>query len=123
MLHLAMVLPIYFWITSERSALALIAGSACLGLASSIGAAAFYAAAAETLPKPIRGSTFSIVYSVAISTFGGSTQPLITWLIKVTSNNMAPAFYLFGASVVGMIARWLILESAPVKVLTLDDAP
>jgi hypothetical protein len=40
---------------------------------------------------------------------------MITWLIHVTGNNMAPAWYLFGASCLGLIARWLIVESAPAK--------
>jgi MFS family permease len=117
LMHLVMILPIFFWITQARSALALIAGTIALGILGSLGAGAFYAAVTETLPKRIRGSTFAIVYAVSISVFGGTTQLMITWLIHTTGNPMAPGWYLFAAATVGLAARWLILESAPVKMM------
>jgi len=113
--NLVLILPVFYWITSSRTAFALIAGSTLLGVVSSLGTGAFYAALTETLPKRIRGRTFATVYATAIATFGGTTQLVITWLIKTTGSPMAPAFYLAGATVVGQIAIMLILESAPAK--------
>jgi hypothetical protein len=75
----------------------------------------FYAGLAESLPKSIRGSGFGIIYSVSIAAFGGTTQLVATWLIHVTGNAMAPAWYLMGAAAVGQIALMLMAESAPAR--------
>ncbi len=117
-----MILPIFFWITQARSALALIVGSSALAFVGSIGGGAFYAAFAESLPKRIRGAAFAIVYAVSIALFGGTTQLVITWLLHVTGDEMAPAWYLVGAAIIGLVARMLILESAPVKQAELAQA-
>jgi MHS family citrate/tricarballylate:H+ symporter-like MFS transporter len=117
LVHFMLILPIYFWITEARSALALIAGTTILGVLGGAGAGAFYVAVTETLPKRIRGGAFAIVYAVSIALFGGTTQLVITWLIHVTGSPMAPAWYLVGAGAIGLVARWLIVESAPVKTL------
>jgi len=113
--NLVMLIPVFAWITGSRTVLALTLGTAAISVVGAMGAGAFYAALAESLPKRIRGGAFATVYAVAIATFGGTTQLVITWLIHVTGSNMAPAWYLFGASVLGLIARWLIVESAPAK--------
>jgi len=114
--YLLLVLPVFFWIIHARSALALIAGTVALGVAGTMGAGAFYAAVAETLPKRIRGGAFATIYASSIALFGGTTQLVITWLIKITGSPMAPAWYLVGATVIGQAAIWMILESAPVKI-------
>jgi MFS family permease len=117
LLHFALILPIYYWITEARSAVALLVGIVALSVLSSISTGAFYAAVTETLPKRIRGGAFAMVYAISIAVFGGSTQLVITWLIQVTGSPMAPAWYLVGAGAIGLSARWLIVESAPVKIL------
>ncbi len=114
-LNLAMLIPIFAWITGSRTVLALTVGTAVISLMGAIGGGAFYTAVAESLPKRIRGATFATVYAFSIAIFGGTTQLVITWLIHVTHSNMAPAWYLFGASAFGLVARWLIVESAPAK--------
>ena len=113
--YLLLILPVFYWIVEARSALALIVGLTALGIASTLSSGAFYAAVTETLPKRIRGRTFATVYATAIALFGGTTQLVITWLIKTTGSPMAPAFYLLGATIIGQIAIRLILESAPAK--------
>ncbi len=113
--YLVLILPIFFWIIRVHSGFALIAGSVGLNFVGSVSGGAFYVAIAETLPKRIRGGAFAIIYASAIALFGGTTQLVITWLIQVTGNPMAPAWYLLAATIVGQIALMLILESAPVK--------
>jgi len=123
MAHLILILPVFFWITSARSPVALICGTSLLALLSGVGGGGFYVAVTESLPKPIRGGAFAIVYALSIAIFGGTTQLVITWLIHLTGNAMAPAWYLAGAATLGMGARLLILESAPVKTLTPAAVP
>jgi len=69
----------------------------------------------ETLPRPVRSGGLAIIYAVAISIFGGSTQVTIQWLIDTTGNPLAPAFYWAGALAIGIVAMVLVPESAPAK--------
>jgi MFS transporter, MHS family, citrate/tricarballylate:H+ symporter len=113
--YVLLIIPIFLWITEARSPLALVVGTFSLGVLGALSVGAFYAAVTETLPKHIRGGAFAIIYALSIAIFGGTTQLIVTWLIHVTGSAMAPAWYLFGAALVGHAARWLILESAPIK--------
>jgi hypothetical protein len=70
---------------------------------------------AESLPKRIRSGSFAAIYAIANAVFGGTTQLIVTWLIHATGSNMAPVGYMFAAAIVGIVARWLIVESAPGK--------
>ena len=114
-IFLMMIYPTFIWITSTRSEFAFILGMTVLNGASNFMWGSFYAALAETLPKSIRGSGFSIVYSVSIAAFGGTTQLVVTWLIHVTGSAMAPAWYMLGAGALGQIALMAMAESAPVR--------
>jgi MFS family permease len=113
--YLVLILPCFFWIVRDPNPMALLISSTILGFAGSVGGGAFYAAFAETLPKRFRGGAFATVYATSIALFGGTTQLVVTWLIKVTGNPLAPGWYLFAATIVGQLAYMLILESAPAK--------
>jgi MHS family citrate/tricarballylate:H+ symporter-like MFS transporter len=113
--YLLLVLPVFFLIVDFRSAAALTIGLTILLFLASFNVGAFYAAVTESLPKRIRAGAFATMYASSIAVFGGTTQLVITWLIHVSGNPMAPAWYLFGAAIVGQIALWLMLESAPVR--------
>lgn len=73
------------------------------------------AALTESLPAKVRSGTLGIVYAFAIATFGGSTQFMLTWLIRATGNPLAPAWYLSVAVVAGACAMASMRESAPRK--------
>jgi MHS family citrate/tricarballylate:H+ symporter-like MFS transporter len=123
LIHVILILPIYFWIVEARSPIALVLGSAILGLVGNVSAGAFYPAVAESLPRRIRGGAFALIYALSITFFGGTTQLVITWLIHITGSSMAPAFYVFGAQAIGFVAMMLIVESAPAKTPPLVAVP
>ena len=78
------------------------------------------------MAKASRGRTFALTYATAIAIFGGTTQMVVTWLIHVTGQSMAPGYYLAGASVVGLLAILMMRESAPGRVkprLAMEAAP
>ena len=54
--------------------------------------------------------------------FGGTTQPLIAWLIHVTGNPLAPAWYLLLATCLSVIAMLMMIESAPVHLSKVESA-
>ncbi|HLZ85550.1 MAG TPA: MFS transporter [Caulobacteraceae bacterium] len=122
-----LILPVFYWITQARTPFALIVGVTGLSAVGAFIWGSFYAALAESLPKTIRGSGFGIVYSLSIAAFGGTTQLVVTWLLHVTGNALAPAFYLMGAASIGQVALMLMAESAPAplarRALALAAAP
>jgi MHS family citrate/tricarballylate:H+ symporter-like MFS transporter len=69
----------------------------------------------EAFPPRIRSGALAVVYALATSVFGGSTQFVIAWLIDVTGDPMAPAWYMFGACLIGLGAMLFTRETAPVK--------
>jgi MHS family citrate/tricarballylate:H+ symporter-like MFS transporter len=112
---LLMTYPVFLWIVDTRSAWALLGGFGVLSLIGSIPYTAFYVAFTEGLPKKIRGGALATIYAVAIATFGGTAQLIVTWLIHVTGNALAPAWYMLFAGTVGLIAMALMRETAPAK--------
>jgi MFS transporter, MHS family, citrate/tricarballylate:H+ symporter len=115
LLFLVLIYPTFSWIAATRTVFAFITGMICLNAVQGLAVGVFYAALAESLPQSIRGSGFGLTYSIAIAAFGGTTQLIVTWLLHVTGNPMAPAWYLTGAVAIGQIALMLMPESAPVK--------
>jgi MHS family citrate/tricarballylate:H+ symporter-like MFS transporter len=116
LLTLLLTYPVFLWIVHDPGALSLIAGFGLLSLIGSIPYTAFYATFAEGLPQNIRGGVFATVYAVAIATFGGTAQLVVTWLLHVSGDPLAPAWYLLLAVTVALIAMGLMRETAPVKV-------
>jgi MFS transporter, MHS family, citrate/tricarballylate:H+ symporter len=115
LLALLMTYPVFLWIVNTHSALALLGGLGTLSLIGSIPYSAFYVALVEGLPKHIRGGAFATIYAVAIAGFGGTAQLIVTWLIHVTGNALAPAWYLLFATAVGLVAMAMMRETAPAR--------
>jgi MFS transporter, MHS family, citrate/tricarballylate:H+ symporter len=110
---LLMTYPIFLWIVDTRSALSLLGGFGILALVGSVPYSAFYVALAEGLPKPIRGTAFATIYAVAIASFGGTAQLIVTWLIHLTGSALAPAWYMLLATAIGLAAMTMMRETAP----------
>jgi MHS family citrate/tricarballylate:H+ symporter-like MFS transporter len=106
--------PVFWFMAHAQSILSLLFGSALLGFLINMGP--FHVWLIESMPKAVRGTTFATLYAVTISVFGGTTQPIITWLIHAFKNPIAPGWYLMGSTLVGCIAIALFREAAPVIV-------
>jgi hypothetical protein len=70
----------------------------------------------ESLPHRVRSGAFGIIYALSISIFGGSAQFIVAWLTRLTGNPLAPAYYMIGGVIVGLIAQSLMPESAPIRI-------
>jgi MFS family permease len=112
---LVLTYPTFLWIVHAPGALSLLFGFGVLTLVGSLPFTAFYATFAEALPQNIRGGVFATIYAVAIASFGGTAQLVVTWLLHISGNPLAPAWYLLLAAVVGLIAMGLMPETAPIK--------
>jgi MHS family citrate/tricarballylate:H+ symporter-like MFS transporter len=113
---LLLTYPTFLWIVHAPGPMSLLFGFGVLSLIGSIPFTAFYANFTEALPQNIRGGVFATVYAVAIASFGGTAQLVVTWLLKVSGDPLAPAWYLLLAAIVALIAMSLMPETAPVKV-------
>ena len=110
---LLLTYPIFLWIVDTRSAMSLLGGFGFLSLIGSIPYSAFYVALTEGLPQNIRGGTLATVYAVAIAAFGGTAQLVVTWLLHITGNALAPAWYMLLASAIGLAAMAMMRETLP----------
>ena len=63
-------------------------------------------------PTESRYGAMGIAYNFAVAIFGGTAPFIIDALIVTTDNDMMPAYYLMGTSVVGGIAIFFLRESA-----------
>lgn len=113
---LATIYPTFYWLSATRSEFALIMAVIVLSAGVAAASGSFYAALCESLPKTIRGAGFGTIYSFSIAAFGGTTQLVITWLIHVTGDPLAPAWYLTCATAIAQIALMLLPESAPARI-------
>lgn len=112
-LCLAATCPVFYYILHRPSALSLWGGLALLSASGGLGAGAALTAVTEALPKSVRSTGLSLIYALAVAIFGGSSQIVVTWLIHVTGDPMALAWYIVLTGAVGLIARWKMPETAP----------
>lgn len=107
------VLPGYWLITAVPGPATLYAVAFVLRLACSMGTVAALVAVTESFPPRVRSGALAIVYALAISVFGGTTQFVIAWLTEVTGDPLMPAWYMFAATVLGLGAMLFARETAP----------
>lgn len=67
---------------------------------------------AEIFPTRVRFSGFVFSFNIANAVFGGTAPFIATWLIQLTGNKMAPAWYLLAAAAVALIAMLASRETA-----------
>ncbi|WP_422936397.1 MFS transporter [Sinomonas sp. P47F7] len=63
-------------------------------------------------PTASRYGGMGIAYNFAVAIFGGTTPFIVDALIQATGDDMMPAYYLMGTSVVGAVAIFFLHESA-----------
>jgi MFS family permease len=107
--------PLFAMLADHRDAEWLLGVTVIITMFNALCAGPIFAAIAEALPRELRSGALSVVYAVAISVFGGTTQLMETWLIHATGNVLAPAWYLMGSSVLGIVAAVLMRETAPIR--------
>ncbi len=112
---LVSILPCFWIIAHFRTVWAFYGAESVMVILAALSAVPSIVTITESLPPSIRSGAVATIYAFAISIFGGSTQFVITWLIDVTGNPLAPAYYWTGAMVVGLVAMVLVEETAPVR--------
>jgi len=103
--------PAFLILIEQKTATALFTVTAILAALTALTTAASLVALPELFPKSLRATGLAIGYAVGVSVFGGTTQFIVTWLIGVTGNAAAPAWYVTIASVVTVLAMFALPES------------
>jgi MHS family proline/betaine transporter-like MFS transporter len=65
----------------------------------------------------VRYRTIAWTFNISISIFGGTTPLVASWLVHITGNNLAPAFYLMFVSVIGLIVVLTLFKDTSNKSL------
>lgn len=107
------LIPVFLWITTSLTPFAFIVGTMALSALSFMRDAAVYVTINESIPRAVRARAFALVYSIPVAVLGGTTQPLVALLLKVTGQPISIAIYLTGVAAIGLVATLLIHESSP----------
>lgn len=110
---LIVVLPAFWLIVHHPAPAVLYAMSVILACVLDLSTGTILVAVSEALPRRQRAGGFALIYALAISVFGGSTQFIVAWLIRATGNPLTPAFYMIGALAMGLAAMAALPETAP----------
>lgn len=111
-----LIVPMFMWLAGAPGAGTLLTVTAILASLTAMFGSAGLVQVPELLPIAVRSTGLSLVYAIGTSLFGGTTQFVVTWLLAVTHNPMAPAWYVVGMSAVSIIAMWMLPESRDVDV-------
>lgn len=109
----ALTLPGFWLLSTFPSATTLYAVSFVLRLVTVLAMTAALVSLTEAFPARIRSGAIAILYAVATSVFGGTTQFIVAWLTGVTGDPLSPAYYMSGALLLGVVAALVSKETAP----------
>jgi len=101
------VLAVYpaFWLINHYPSVPLVLClSVLLTAIVNLGTTPLFLILLEMLPIGVRASGISVIYSVGVTVFGGSSQFIVTWLLATTGNPMSPAFYMMACGVLSICA-------------------
>lgn len=100
-----------FWLISHHPSVPLVLClSALLTASVNIGTTPMFLMLLEMLPIGVRASGISVIYSVGVTIFGGSSQFIVTWLLAQTGNPLSPAFYMMACGVLSIGALLSLRE-------------
>ncbi|WP_116521742.1 MFS transporter [Achromobacter insuavis] len=106
----AVLLPCFQWLVAAPSSTRLMLVVGLLSILLALQSAPGITMLPELFPKAVRTTGMSVVYGLGISVFGGFAQFFVTWLLHVTGNPMAPAWYLMVAVALSTVVLFWIRD-------------
>jgi MFS family permease len=100
------VYPAFQMLLSVKTPTVLVAVTVLLTLIGGLSGTAALTALTEALPNESRSSGMAVAYASAVTVFGGTAQFIIAWLIDVTGDRAAPAYYIIGTSAISVWAMF-----------------
>lgn len=108
--------PAFLLVVAHTGAVTLLAATVTLAIFTQSGGAVSLVWLTEALPQNLRSTTMASVYAIGVALFGGTTQPVVTWLLHATGDKFAPAWWLIGTTFICLIAALLSEETSPAKI-------
>lgn len=59
----------------------------------------------------VRYVALAITFNISVSLFGGTTPLVMSWLIKITENQMVPAYYIMAACLIGIVTMFFVKDT------------
>ncbi|MCY1235876.1 H+ symporter family protein [compost metagenome] len=110
-LSMLAVYPAFWLINAYPSVPLVLCVSALLTALVNLGTTPMFLMMLEMLPAGVRASGLSVIYSVGVTVFGGSSQFIVTWMLARTGNPMSPALYMLACGVITLLAVLRIRET------------
>lgn len=107
-----LIYPAFYLLSSYPSVHLMFAIMIVLSTINIIGASPSITILPEIYPRHVRTTGLSLVYSVAVGVFGGFSLSIATYLIKITGNAAAPAFYVIAGCSLSLFAFIFIKETS-----------
>ena len=98
---LVVLIPLFEHLHAHPDLLTLMATQAALCSLIGIFYGPLSTAVAEQFPPGVRSTGLSLAYNLAVMLFGGFAQFFVTWLIGVTGQPIAAAYYVMFGAVIG----------------------
>ena len=117
LLQLLTVVPMFLAVVATRSPPILWLVTAVFSFVNGLYSANILVFVTESLPSAIRSRSTGLIYAVAISVFGGSTQFTVAGLTALTHSPMAPAWYVTAIVAMSFLAS-LFLPKKTVRPLS-----
>ena len=108
--NIVAIVPAFWLMTRMPSVPLVLALSVMITAAANLGSTPMLLMLMEMLPASVRASGLSVIYSVGVTVFGGSSQFIVTWLLAKTGNPLSPAFYLVVCGLISLCAIGAIRE-------------
>lgn len=89
-----MVIPLFLWLTAGRSLLVLATTMTILGCLKAAYFGALPSVMSDAFDARSRATGLSFSYNASVAAFGGFTPMIATYLIEITGQDVAPAYYL-----------------------------
>lgn len=102
--YIVSIFPIYLFLSYNPSLIKFILAQIIVGVIMSGLDGVFVSIVTDLFPLQIRSTALSIGYNVTVMLFGGFAQFIVTWLIHVTGDPLAIAYYLIATNLISLVA-------------------
>lgn len=96
--------PLFSWLAASPTLQTLLIVQAIIGVLVAGYMGPLGALMAELFPARMRTTGLAVSYAFGVAIFGGLAPLFNVWIIEVTKNSLAPAFYLMLAAAISLVA-------------------
>ena len=105
---LALAYPVFGLLTSYPTATSLLVAQILANVIQPLATGVITATLAEMFPTSVRFTALSVSYAIGTTIFGGFAPFVATYLVEVTGNPVAPAYYLMAAALISGVAVYFV---------------